>query len=223
MRPAGEVVVAVHSLGISTDVVIFTVHEERLSVVLVRRDREPFRNCWSLPGGVVGREESLDTAARRWLGERTGIRGVYLEQLYTFGRPERDPRGRVVTVAYFALLPFDRVRPGAVGDGVLHDVRALPDMAFDHGHIVGMAHSRLVAKLDYSTIALQLMPDRFTLSQLQSVYEVILGESLDKRNFRKRLLTMDCVEETGDTLRTGPHRPARLYRTRQPDRVRFVK
>lgn len=211
------------SLGISTDVVIFTVDEDRLSVVLVRRDRDPFRAHWSLPGGLVGLNESLDTAARRWLAERTGIRGVYLEQLFTFGRPDRDPRRRVVTVAYFALVPTDRVRPKALGDGALHDVRALPEMAFDHGGIVAMAHRRLLAKLDYSTIALQLMPERFTLSQLQGVYEVILGESLDKRNFRKRLMTMNCLEETGETLRTGPHRPARLYRTRQPDRVRFVK
>ncbi len=211
------------SLGISTDVVIFTVDEDRLSVVLVRRDRDPFRGHWSLPGGLVGLDESLDTAARRWLAERTGIRGVYLEQLFTFGRPDRDPRRRVVTVAYFALVPTDRVRSEALGDGALHDVRDLPEMAFDHGGIVAMAHRRLVAKLDYSTIALQLMPERFTLSQLQGVYEVILGESLDKRNFRKRLMTMDCVEVTGETLRTGPHRPARLYRTRQPDRVRFVK
>lgn len=211
------------SLGISTDVVIFTVEEDRLSVVLVQRNRDPYQGNWSLPGGLVGLEESLDTAARRWLAERTGIRGVYLEQLFTFGRPDRDPRRRVVTVAYFALVPFDRVRPEALGDGALHDVRALPEMAFDHGGIIAMAHRRLVAKLDYSTIALQLMPERFTLSQLQAVYEVILGESLDKRNFRKRLLTMDCLEETGETLRTGPHRPARLYRTRQPDRVRFVK
>jgi len=209
---------------ISTDVVFFTVRNERLCVLLIQRDKEPFANYWSLPGGRVGREETLDAAARRMLAAKTGITGVYLEQLYTFGGIERDPRGRVISVAYYALVAADRAplipeRP----DIRWHEVEALPELAFDHAEIVAMARRRLASKLEYSTIALQLMPEKFTLSELQAVYEQILGEELDKRNFRRRLQGLGCLEPTDELHRAGKHRPARLYRIKRPGRVEIFK
>ena len=145
-------------------------------------------------------EESLEEGARRELKEETGVAGVYLEQLYTFGRPDRDPRERVITVAYFALIPSDAIELRAATDaeGVgWFGIHELPELAFDHDEILEMARRRLVAKLDYSTIAFQFMPGEFTLSELQSVYELILGEAVDKRNFRKRILALDCDPGNG--------------------------
>ena len=215
---------SLQTAAVSAEVVIFTIRDERLSVLLVRRPHPPFGGGWSLPGGLVRAEETLEQAADRTLAELTGIEGVYLEQLFTFGRPERDPRGRVVAVAYYALMPFDCLRFSEnLSNVAWHCLEALPPLALDHGEIVTLAQRRLSAKLDYSTIALEFMPDRFTLSQLQSVYECILGEPLDKRNFRKRLQSLDCLEETGETFRAGKHRPAMLYRVKRPGCVQIIK
>ena len=214
------------AFGLTTDVVIFTIREDALCVLLVNRSREPFAGVWALPGGFLGPDEALNDGAARVLAEKTGVSGVFLEQLFTFGGPARDPRGRVVSVAYYALVPYNRLdRMAAVeGDRVAWvAVDELPELAFDHGEIVRMAHQRLAAKLDYSTIALQFMPERFTLSELQSVYETILGEQLDKRNFRKRLRTFECIEETGEMFRAGKHRPAKLFRMKQPGTVEIIK
>jgi 8-oxo-dGTP diphosphatase len=209
---------------VSTDVVIFTMHEDRLCVLLVRREREPFGGLWGLPGGMVAADEALDAAARRMLATKTGVTGVYLEQLFTFGGITRDPRGRVVSIAYYALVPPDRM-PSIrdVPNVAWHDVGVLPALGFDHADIVAMARRRLAAKLEYSTIALQLMSEKFTLSELQSVYECILGETLDKRNFRKRLQGLGCLEPTDEQHRGGKHRPARLFRMKSPGRVEFIK
>ncbi|KAB7619534.1 NUDIX hydrolase [Alkalilimnicola sp. S0819] len=217
--------VAALQAGVSTDVVIFTIREGALSVLLVRRAREPYQGAWSLPGGRLAEGECLDGCAQRMLREQTGIRDIYLEQLYTFGQPGRDPRGRIVSVAYFALFPY-----GEAGCALAADERrcwrrvdGLAGLAFDHGEMVALARRRLASKLEYSTIALQLMPERFTLSELQGVYESILGETLDKRNFRKRLRALDCLEDTGALFRAGKHRPAKLYRASRPDRVQIIK
>jgi 8-oxo-dGTP diphosphatase len=209
---------------IGTDVVFFTIGKERLRVLLVRREREPFSSSWSLPGGMVGRGETLDAAARRMLASKTGVTGVYLEQLFTFGDIERDPRGRVISVAYYALVPPDRMPSVREMPKIAwHDADALPELAFDHADIIRMARRRLASKLEYSTIALQLMPKRFTMSELQSVYEQILGEPLDKRNFRKRLQGLGCLESTGEYHRAGKHRPAMLYRMKSPGQVEIIK
>lgn len=212
--------------AVTTDVVVFTIHEERLELLLIRRGSEPCQGMWALPGGFVAIDEDLEDCAKRELEEETGVTGIYLEQLYTYGAPHRDPRERVISVAYYALVPAERLAIRAASDAeavAWCPLRDLRPLAFDHDRIVAMAHERLAAKLDYSTLALQFMPEKFTLSRLQSVYEVVLGDRLDKRNFRKRVLAMDCIEECGERLRQVNHRPARLYQVKAPGTVAFIK
>ncbi len=211
---------------LTTNIVVFSLRDEQLNLLLVRRRNPPFQGYWSLPGGVVGENEDIEANAMRKLEEGTGVSGVYLEQLSTFGVPERDPRERVVAVAYYALVPSKRLRlrtdedSEGVGWFALNE---LPELAFDHGEMVGTAHQRLAAKLDYSTIAFQFMPDRFTLSDLQKVFQIILNCDLDKRNFRKRMLAMDQIRQTPEVRRNGSHRPARLYRVNNPHEVQIIK
>lgn len=212
--------------SVSTDIVIFTIQDEQLKVLLIRRADEPFIDSWALPGGFVEIDEELEAGALRELQEETGITGVYLEQLYTFGKPDRDPRERVITVAYYALIPVDKLSIKAASDAKeasWFPTEQLPPLAFDHTDIIHMARQRLVAKLDYSTIALQFMPVKFTLSELQRVYEIVQGDPLDKRNFRKRVLAYGCLTDTGEQRREGNHRPARLYRVKSPGKVEIIK
>jgi len=212
--------------AVSTDVVLFTLREDRLQLLLIKRRGEPFADCWALPGGFLEIGEDLETCAARELAEETGLSDIYLEQLYTFGRPDRDPRERVISVTYYALLPSDKLKPRAASDAAAtgwFPIDELPPLAFDHADIIELAHRRLVAKLDYSTIAFQFLPPAFTLSEVQKVYEILGNAPVDKRNFRKRLRTLDLVHETGRMRRTGNHRPAREYRLRQPGRVQFIK
>jgi len=212
--------------AVSTDVVVFTIRDWKLHILLVRRANPPFKGEWALPGGFVEIDEDIEACAARELAEETGIKGVFLEQLYTFGKPQRDPRERVITVGYYALVPSDRLQIRAASDAgaaAWFGFDQLPTLAFDHAEIIETAHRRLVAKLDYSTIAFEFMPESFTLSELQRVYEVLLNESLDKRNFRKRILSLDLIEETGRLSRLGNHRPAREYRLKNRGRVNFTK
>lgn len=201
--------------SVTVDVVLFTFIEGELRVLLIRRTREPFRGRWALPGGFVEENERLEDAAARELFEETGLKGIYLEQLYTFGDPGRDPRGWTISVAYFAIVSADLTRQVHAGDDAgdagWFDVYALPPLAFDHDRIVRYALQRLRYKLEYTGLGFLLLPEEFTLSQLQTVYEVVLQEKLDKRNFRKKILSMDVIEETGRLLH-GDHRPAKLYR-----------
>jgi len=211
---------------ITTTVVVFTLRDGGLKVLLVRRGGEPFKSMWALPGGLLGADEDLDASALRTLEEGTGVAGVYLEQLYTFGAPRRDPRRRAIAVCYFALVPSERLQLRAALDaeGVgWFSLDEMPALAFDHAEMVQVARQRLSSKLAYSTIALQFMPERFTLSELQEVYEVILDEQMDKRNFRKRILAFDQIDETPEVRRNGSHRPARLYRARNPGEVQIIR
>lgn len=212
--------------AVTTDVVLFTIREETLQVLLVRRRNPPFAGQWALPGGFLDPAEDLAACALRELSEETGISDVYLEQLYTFGRPDRDPRERVISVAYYGLAPADRLvlRSGSdASEAAWFAYGALPPLAFDHREIVEKAHERLVAKLEYSTIAFQFLPAQFTLSELQEVYEIIRSERLDKRNFRKWILARNLIEETGAQRRNGSHRPAKLFRNKHPGRVEIIR
>lgn len=212
--------------AVTTDIVIFTIQHKQLNVLLISRASEPFKRHWALPGGFVEIDEDLEAGALRELKEETGVSGIYLEQLYTFGRPDRDPRERVITVAYYALTPINGLKIRAASDARQIDWFAydkLPALAFDHEDIINLARQRLTAKLHYSTIALQFMPGKFSLSELQQVYEVVQGGPVDKRNFRKRVLAYDCITDTGEVRRQGNHRPARLYAVKSPGKVEFVK
>lgn len=202
--------------ALAVDCVVFGVDEADLKVLLVRRGLPPFEGRWALPGGFVREEdEDLDDAARRELREETGLARVYLEQLYTFGARARDPRERVVTVAHYALVKLrdHRVRAATdARDAAWYEVRRAPLLAFDHRAILECALGRLRSKIRYQPIGFELLPAKFTLSELQGVYEKILGRLLDKRNFRKKLLAMDLLEPL-DELESGvAHRAARLYR-----------
>ena len=209
--------------SVTVDVVAFTARAGQLSVLLIERGVWPFAGAWALPGGFVGQDEPLDDAARRELIEETGIAGAhYLEQLYTFGTPRRDPRTRVISVAYYALLPGGESEPSAGSDAraaAWWPVDKLPALAFDHAEIVQTALNRLRAKLGYTSVAYALLPDEFTLTDLQTVYEIILGEGLDKRNFRKKMLAAGILAPTDHARRDGPHRPAQLFRFTRKEAV----
>src|SRR5262245_60404353 len=216
--------------SLAVDVAILSVVEGHLEVGLVQRAEHPDRGRWALPGGFVRIDESLDRAASRILSDKAGLRDVYLEQLYTFGDPHRDPRTRVISVGYYALvdparlersddsnLAFSRIAvpwEGEAGGPVeVRDVedREMP-LAFDHADILGMAVRRIRGKLDYSPIGFQLLPGTFTLRRLQDVHETILGRPLNKDSFRRRMLASGLLRATGERETAVEHRPAELYR-----------
>jgi 8-oxo-dGTP diphosphatase len=204
--------------SVTVDLVILTIAEDDLKVLLIRRRQEPFRDRWALPGGFVDINESLETAAARELEEETGVRDVYLEQLYTFGDPGRDPRGRVISVAYFALIDAERQRIVAAddaADAAWHSVFKPPRLAFDHAKVLEYAVWRLRNKIEWTTVGYELLPKKFTLSELQRVYEIILQRPVDKRNFRKKILAQGRIRELNETRSDGAHRPARLYAFRK--------
>ena len=219
--------------SVAVDVALITAAEGALQTVLVRRAEHPFKGRWALPGGFVRMDESLDAAADRVLRAKADLRGVFLEQLYSFGEPARDPRTRVISVAYYALVDARRfaaaaLRPAAEVTSARLEVawegetggavqvvdaagRALP-LAFDHAEILGTAVKRLRGKLDYAPIGFQMLPDRFTLLELQRVHETVLNRPLNKDSFRRRMLASGLLEATGQSQTAVEHRPAELYR-----------
>jgi len=200
-------------MRVAVDIVIFTIRSGELCVLLVKRGVPPFADQFAIPGGFVLDNESLDEAALRELKEETGVADVYLEQLYSFGDPDRDPRGRVISVAYFALIAADRsplVAGSDAAEARWWPVCKLPPLAFDHGKILDYSLERLRNKLEYTTVGFQLLPSRFSLTELQAVYEAILGKKLDKRNFRRKLGLLKILRPTRE-FRRGGRRPARLY------------
>lgn len=212
--------------ALTVDCVVFGLIDGHLRVLLVQRDREPFRGQWALPGGFVRLDETLEEAARRELREETGLDDIFLEQLYTFGTPDRDPRERVVSVAYFALVNIadHRVRAATdARDADWYDIHNVPALAFDHGQILDVALARLKGKVKYQPIGFELLPEKFTLSQLQSLYETVLEKTLDKRNFRKKILSMGLLVELDEQQRGVRHRAARFYRFDRPAYERAVK
>jgi 8-oxo-dGTP diphosphatase len=223
--------------SVTVDLVLMSMIEGVPAALLRRREEHPFLGKWALPGGFVGIDEGLDDAARRLLGTEARLGDAYIEQLYTFGAPDRDPRTRVVTIAYFALLPADRFAaalkqsaeltlaeliipwPGEAGGPVTacdDDGASLP-LAFDHADILGLAIKRLRGKLDYSPIAFALLPELFTLRQLQDVHEAIVGVRLNKPAFRRRMLDRGWLEPTGEREEGTSFRPAELYRFKPID------
>ena len=201
------------SMQVTVDIVIFTIQEQVLKVLLVKRLIPPFVGQCAIPGGFVLEDEDLDEAALRELREETGVSDVYLEQLYSFGKVDRDPRGRVVTVAYFALISADRMLTAGsdAAEAAWYAVDDLPPLAFDHSEIVEYALERLRNKLEYTTVGFQLLPPKFTLTELQAVYEAILGKYLDKRNFRRKMSVLKILKPLNE-YRRGGQRPAQLYR-----------
>ncbi len=216
--------------SLAVDVALLSVIDGGLEVALVERGEHPHRGRWALPGGFVRMDESLDRAANRVLREKAGLADVYLEQLYTFGEPDRDPRTRVVSVAYYALV--DPARLALTDEASLHfgrivvpwegetggpveardrQGRGMP-VAFDHADILGMAVKRIRGKLDYTPIGFQLLPETFTLRRLQDIHESILGRTLNKDSFRRRMLASGQLEATGKRETEVGHRPAELYR-----------
>ena len=212
--------------AVTTDIVIFTVYDSALKVLLINRGMEPFKGKWALPGGFIKMDENLEECAVRELSEETGVNDVYLEQLYTFGAVDRDPRERVISVAYYALIPSNSVELKAgtdADDAAWFNVEELPELSFDHAEILKVARERLAAKMDYSTVGLKLMPKEFTLSHLQDVYEKATDKLRDKRNFRKWIFSLNVIEPTGKKFASGPHRPAMLYRVIDPEKVENIR
>jgi 8-oxo-dGTP diphosphatase len=201
--------------ALTVDCVVFGLDESDLKVLLIERGLEPFKGRWALPGGFVRVDETLDDAARRELAEEAGLTDVFLEQLYTFGELNRDPRERVVSVAYYALVKLSAHRTRAATDAAdarWFPVSKVPKLAFDHGEILGTALARLKGKVRYQPIGFELLPPKFTLSQLQHLYEAVLETELDKRNFRKKVLSFGLLVPLNETQMAGRHRPAQLFR-----------
>ena len=196
---------------ITVDIVILTIKNDALQVLLVKRNNEPFKNKWAIPGGYVRMSENLDEAAIRVLKEKTEVENIYLEQLYTFGDPLRHPVSRVITCAYFALIRSEDFEIATTDDVAWHKVFDLPPLAFDHKEIIEYSLKRTRERLELCPIAFQLLPKKFTLTELQKSYELILKKTLDKRNFRKKMLSSNILVETNEYTKSVSKRPAALY------------
>lgn len=203
--------------SLSIDIVLFTLEMGELKVLLINRQAEPFKNSPALPGGFIHPKETTLDTAHRILNDKAGVSKIYIEQLYTFDEIGRDPRGPVVSVTYFALVPFESIilkESKTTQQPHFETVSSLPKLAFDHSKIVDYALARLASKIQYTNIIFSLLPELFTLSELQKTYELILGKSLDKRNFRKKIEQLNLVVPTKEMTTGGRQRPAILYRAK---------
>lgn len=200
---------------LTVDCAIFRVADNRLQLLLIKREKAPYAGKWSLPGGIIRADETAEQCAERILEEKTGIKGMFLEQLYTFSALKRDPRGRVVSVSYFALVRPDQFAVIAGRDTseiAWKNIGQLPALGFDHNEIADVALTRLQAKVRYQPIGFESLAQTFTLTQLQNLYETILGYAIDKRNFRKKILGMGLLDATGKKEVNVKRRAAGLYR-----------
>ncbi len=204
----------------SIDCVLFGFDGKDLKILLIERNEDPYKDWWALPGNIVGNNESLDQSAERILYELTGLSGIYMEQYYAFGDPGRHPRGRVITLAYYALIRLG----GGSGEKDLMpqisyakraswiSISKLPKLAFDHQEIYDKGLEKIKRRINHQPIAFELLPEKFTLTQLQHVYELILGRSLDKRNFRKKIISFGVLKELNEKQKGVSYRAAILYR-----------
>ena len=200
--------------SVTVDIIVFTIKDNDLKVLLVKRGIEPFKDKWAIPGGFIKLNENIEDAAKRELEEETGVKGVYLEQLYTFGDVNRDPRGRVITVSYFALINSEKLSLKAAtdtSDAKWFSILDLPPLAFDHNKILEYAIQRLKWKFEYTTLAFSLLPQKFELSRLQKIYEIVFNKKFDKRNFRKKILSLNIIEPTKEMKKDVSYRPPKLY------------
>ncbi|PIB37531.1 NUDIX hydrolase [Reichenbachiella sp. 5M10] len=206
------------NIKLTVDAVVFGYEDGLVSVLLVKRKYEPYQGAWALPGGFVKSEESLESAVQRELQEETGVKINYLEQLYTFGEPTRDPRGRVVSVAYFGLIRPDAFRIAADTDAEevqWFDINDLPNIAFDHAKVLLTAISRLQGKMIYEPIGFELLDQKFSFSDLEKLYSSLLGVELDRRNFRKKIQSFGILDELNETASKSTGRPAKLFQFNQ--------
>jgi len=202
--------------SVAVDIITFSIKDNSLKVLLIKRGIEPFKSKWAIPGGFVRIEENLEEAAKRELEEETGVKEVYLEQLYTFGDVHRDPRGRVITVSYFALINAEKPEQELkattdASEAKWFSVKELPELAFDHDKILKYAMKRLRWKFEYTTLAFSLLPKKFTLTQLQKLYEIVFDKKFDKRNFRKKIRSLDLITPTKEIQKDVSNRPPKLY------------
>jgi len=200
-------------IGISVDCVIFGFDENELKVLLIKSDLKKFEGQWSLLGDLVSTQEDLEQAAYRILKERTGMDDVYLEQVRTFGRVSRHPAARVVTIAYCSLINIQHHKLKILDNELhWHRVTSLTEMAFDHQEILNVCYAWLQKRIQEHPLGFSLLPKKFSLRELQNLYEAILGVKMDRRNFRKKFFSMDLLEDTGEFETDMPHRPGKLYK-----------
>lgn len=206
----------VQDIKVAVDAVVFGYESKKnLSVLLIKRGVDPFKGTWALPGGLVLEDESLEEAVERELQEETGVKIDYLEQLYSFGKPKRDPRNRVISISYFGLVKPNHFKIEAATDAAevqWFPINDIPELAFDHKTILDLAKARLKSKLHYQPIGFDLLNKSFPFSDLEHLYTTILEKDIDRRNFRKKLMSFGIIEETGKMSQAGSGRPAKLFR-----------
>ena len=204
------------NIKVAVDAVVFGyTSKEGLSILLIKRNVEPYKNSWALPGGLVGNNESLETAVQRELKEETGVSINYLEQLYSFGRPERDPRNRVISITYYGLVKPDAFHLQAAtdaNDAAWFNIKNIPSLAFDHAEIIKIAHERLKNKMLYEPVGFELLDEKFPFSELEKLYMAVLDRPIDRRNFKKKVLKFGFLEETTEKqFLEGAGRPGNLF------------
>ncbi len=202
------------NISFTSDAVVFTIRQDELQILLIKRKKDPFKGMYALPGGFVEDNEKVEDTASRELYEETGVKNIFLKKFDVYSEPGRDPRGRVVTVAFIALISSDKIKLKSKDDAESADwfsVYELPKLGFDHNKVIKDSLKQLRLDIQMTNIAFQILPKKFTLSELQNTYELVLDIELDKRNFRKRIKELDIVLETNEQRMDGAHRPAKLY------------
>ena len=206
------------SIKLTVDAVVFGYEEGKITVLLIKRKYEPFKNKWAIPGGFIQNDESLEQAVERELYEETGVKINYLEQLYTFGEQKRDPRGRIVSIAYFGLVrptAFKLFASTDAEDAQWFSIDELPELSFDHKEILELAIKRLQGKITYEPIGFELLDKKFPFSDLEKLYSTLLGRKVDRRNFRKKIVGLNALDELDEKVSKGSGRPANLFQFNQ--------